>query len=376
MVRCLGLLGVRVEDGADRTTITGVGLRGLGQPPGDLDCGNSGNTIRFLTGALAATPGVKVRLIGDRSLSRRPMRRVAAPLQGLGAEIQTSAAGTAPIEISGRRLRGGSVKIEVPSAQVKTAILVAALQADGVTAVSEGTLTRDHTERLLRMLGVDIRVGAAITLQPPARLDAFDLTVPGDPSAAAFFAVLAAVHPDAQLTIRGVCLNPTRTGFLEVMGRMNATIRVENQRQEAGELVGDLVVSSSSLRGVEVPGWEIPSLVDEVPILAVAATAASGPTRFQGLAELRHKEVDRVAAVREQLGALGAAVTVEGDDMVVAGGTPLTGACVSSLGDHRMAMALAVAASCAAGETELQEAAAARVSYPGFFEQLAAVSER
>jgi len=167
------------------------------------------------------------------------------------------------------------------------------------------------------MLGVDIRVGAAITLQPPARLDAFDLTVPGDPSAAAFFAVLAAVHPDAQLTIRGVCLNPTRTGFLEVMGRMNATIRVENQRQEAGELVGDLVVSSSSLRGVEVPGWEIPSLVDEVPILAVAATAASGPTRFQGLAELRHKEVDRVAAVREQLGALGAAVTVEGDDMVV-----------------------------------------------------------
>ena len=199
--------------------------------------------------------------------------------------------------------------------------------------------------------------------------------MPGDPSAAAFFVVLAAVHPDAQLTIRGVCLNPTRTGFLEVLARMGAAIKIENQRQEAGERLGDLVVGSSVLRGVEVAAWEIPTLVDEVPILAVAATSAAGPTRFHGLAELRHKEVDRVAAVQEQLGALGAAVTVDGDDLIVEGGTRLVGAPVSSLGDHRMAMALAVAGICAKGETLIENPEAASVSYPGFFTQLAAVVE-
>ena len=373
MVRCLRQLGVELtESGAD-TTITGRGLRGLRQPGADLDCGNSGNTMRFLTGALAATPGVVSRLVGDASLSHRPMLRVAAPLRVLGAKVEPAAGGTAPIQVTGMRLRGGSVTIDVPSAQVKTAVLLAALQADGVTAVAEPVLTRDHTERLLRLLGVDIRVDKAITIQPPPRLEPFDLQVPGDPSSAAFFAVLATVHPDARLTIPGVCLNPTRTGFLEVLARMGATIRIENQRQEAGELVGDLEVSSSALRGVEVAEWEIPTLVDEVPVLAVAACLAAGPTRFCGLGELRHKEVDRVAAVQAQLESLGAHVTVDGDDLIVEGSARLAGARVSSLGDHRMAMALAVASACAKGVTVVTGADAAAVSYPGFFADLAAV---
>ena len=376
MVRCLRQLGVEIHDVADTTLVAGVGLRGLAQSSTDLNCGNSGNTMRFLCGALAATPGVRSRLVGDASLSRRPMARVATPLAVLGADVRTAGGGTAPVDIAGARLRGGSVRIEVPSAQVKTAVLLAALQADGLTAVSEPVLTRDHTERMLRLLGVDIRADKAITLQPPARIDPFDLTVPGDPSSAAFFAVLAAIHPDAELTIRGVCLNPTRTGFLEVLARMGADVRVENQGHQAGELVGDLVVRSSGLEGAVIAAWEVPSMIDEVPILAVAATAAAGATRFCGLAELRHKEVDRLAAVEAQLRTLGASVSVEGDDLLVQGRTELSGAAVSSLGDHRMAMALAVAASCAVGETDLHDAAAAAVSYPGFFAQLEAVSER
>ncbi|GAC1330307.1 MAG: 3-phosphoshikimate 1-carboxyvinyltransferase [Candidatus Dormibacteria bacterium] len=375
MVRCLRQLGVEITESGEATVVEGLGLRGLRQPTADLDCGNSGNTMRFLTGAVAATPGVRGRLVGDASLSRRPMLRVATPLRLLGAGVEPAAGGTAPIDVTGARLRGGSVTIEVPSAQVKTAVLLAALQADGVTAVNEAVLTRDHTERLMRLLGVDIRVDQAVTIQPPPRLQPFDLTVPGDPSAAAFFTVLAAVHPDARLTLPGVCLNPTRTGFLEVLARMGASIKIENQRQEAGELVGDIDVASSALRGVEVAGWEIPTLVDEVPILAVAACAAAGTTRFRGLAELRHKEVDRVAAVQAQLRAMGARIEVDGDDLIVEGDTRLVGASVSSLGDHRMAMALAVAASCAAGETRLQDPGAASVSYPGFLERLAEVSE-
>jgi len=199
MVRCLRLLGVEIEEEGADTVVTGVGLRGLQLPRGDLDCGNSGNTMRFVTWALAATPYVSARLVGDASLSRRPMQRVAIPLGVLGADVRPSSGGTPPIEVTGRRLRGGSVTIDTPSAQVKTAVLLAALQADGVTTVREPVLTRDHTERLLRLMGVDIRVGQAITVQPPPRMAAFDLVVAGDPSSAAMFAILGSIHPDAEL---------------------------------------------------------------------------------------------------------------------------------------------------------------------------------
>jgi 3-phosphoshikimate 1-carboxyvinyltransferase len=374
MVRCLGRLGVEVQGDGSDTYVDGLGLRGLREPGGDLDCGNSGNTMRFLTGALSATPGLNARLVGDASLSRRPMQRVATPLAILGADVRPANGGTAPIDVSGRRLRGASVTLEVPSAQVKTAVLLAAIQADGVTALAERLLTRDHTERLLRLLGVDVRAGTAITVVPPPRIDAFDLEIPGDPSAAAFFTVLATIHPDAELDLPAVCLNPTRTGFLEVLARMGARVEVHNQRQQAGELVADLHVTSARLTAVDVAAWEIPTLVDEVPILAVAASAATGVTRMRGLAELRHKEVDRIAAVQAQLRALGAVATIEGDDLLVEGPTPLVGAAVDSLGDHRMAMALAIAAVCAVGETRLGSASAVAVSYPAFFAQLEAVT--
>jgi len=374
MVRCLSRLGVTLVAGEDDVEVVGVGLRGLHEPAADLDCGNSGNTIRFLTGALAGTPDVVARLVGDASLSRRPMQRLATPLATLGADVRVSPDGTAPVDVRGRRLRGGLVRIEVPSAQVKTAVLLAALQADGVTTVTESTLTRDHLERLLRQLGVDVRLGDAITLRPPTRIEGFNLAVPGDPSSAAFWAVLAAAHPDSDLRVRGVCLNPARTGFLDVLLRMGADITVEGQHQEGGEMVGDLHIRSSALRGVVVDKWEVPSMIDEVPVLALAAAVATGDSSFEGLAELRYKEVDRVAAVQRQVAALGAQIEMRGDDLLVAGSSTLKGAAVSSEGDHRIAMALAVAGSIATGETSLEGSEAAAVSYPDFYQQLEAVS--
>jgi 3-phosphoshikimate 1-carboxyvinyltransferase len=299
------------------------------------------------------------------------MERVAVPLSRMGAEVRTAGPGTPPVEVVGRRLPGGEVTVEVPSAQVKTALLLAGLQADGVTSVTEAALTRDHTERLLRRLGVDLEVGRAITLRPPAELEPFQLSVPGDPSSAAFWAVLGACHPDADLLIRGVCLNPTRTGFLAVLRRMGAEIQVTGEREEGGEPVGDLGLRSSRLRATDVGAEEVPSMVDELPVLAVAAATAEGTTRFRGLNELRHKEVDRLAAIREQLAALGASVAVEGDDLVVEGPARLSGATVASMGDHRMAMSLAIAGCLASGETLIEGAEAADVSYPGFFAELA-----
>jgi 3-phosphoshikimate 1-carboxyvinyltransferase len=370
MVECLRQLGVEIANRGDSAVVRGVGLRGLRAPRGDLDCGNSGATMRFLAGALSATPDVRARLVGDASLSARPMARVATPLAILGAAVRTSPGGTPPLEVFGERLRGAVVATEVPSAQVKTALLLAALQAEGVTAVIEPARTRDHTERLLRRLGVDVRVGEAITLNPPARMVGFELDVPGDPSAAGFWAILGCVHPDAEVVVRDVCLNPTRTGFLEVLRRMGADITVGGEQEESGEPVGDLLCRSGPLSATEVHPWEIPSLVDEVPVLALAASQASGTTRFHGLGELRHKEVDRVAAVARQLGALGADVVVDGDDLLVTGPVQLVGAPVSSLGDHRMAMTLALAGLMATGATPLDDAEAARVSYPAFFDEL------
>ena len=370
MAACLRQLGVEIKDVNSATRVVGVGLRGLLPPQADLECGNSGATMRFLAGARAATPGLEARLVGDASLSRRPMARVARPLALLGADVRTAAGGTAPLEVTGSRLRGGSIEIDVPSAQVKTAVLLAALQADGVTALREPVRTRDHTEMLLRRLGVDLEVGEVITLQPPSRIEAFELAVPGDPSSAAFWAVVAACHPDAELIIRGVCLNPTRIGFLEVLSRMGADVGVENPRPLGGELVGDLVIRSSALHGTEVTAAEIPSLVDEVPVLALAAAVAAGETRFRGLAELRHKEVDRVEAIASQLGLLGAGLAVQGDDLVVEGPTRLRGGAVSALGDHRMAMTLVLAGTLASGETQVEGAGVAAVSYPDFFIEL------
>ena len=315
----LRALGAGVSEDGDVTGVEGVELTGLRSPAADIDCGNSGATMRFLAGALAGIEGVSATLIGDSSLSRRPMDRVAGPLRRMGAEVETWADGMPPLRVSGRHLRGVEHRLEVASAQVKTAILLAALNAEGETSVVAPP-SRDHTERMLRRLGVDIEIGGTIRLRPPDHLPAFEMSVPGDPSSAAFWVVLAAAHPDAELVVRNVCLNPSRAGFLAVLGRMGAAVEMFDTREVGGEAVADILVRSASLTATDVDAEEVPAVVDEVPVLAVAAASAQGESRFRGLGELRVKEVDRLAAIAAGLGRMGVGVELSGDDMLVRGG--------------------------------------------------------
>jgi 3-phosphoshikimate 1-carboxyvinyltransferase len=376
MVRCLGALGVAIETEGDRTLVTGVGLRGLGSPAGELDCGNSGATMRFLTGILAGIEGVEAVLTGDASLSSRPMARVADPLRRMGAEIGTSPAGLPPVVVSGRHLHGADHHLAIGSAQVKTAILLAGLNAEGQTYIIGRDTGRDHTERMLRQLGVDIESADAIRLRPPDSIPAFQLTVPGDPSSAAFWIVLGAVHPDAEVSVTGVCVNPTRTGFLEVLRRMGAQIRLSEEAESRGEPTATVTAVSSNLHATDIDPTEVPGLLDEIPILSVAAACAAGTSRFVGLSELRLKEVDRVDAVAGELSRMGAEIEVVGDDLVITGGRGLRGSMVNSRGDHRLAMSLAIAATVAHGPSELAGAGAAAVSYPDFFDTLSGLAAR
>jgi 3-phosphoshikimate 1-carboxyvinyltransferase len=376
MVRCLGALGVAIETEGDRTLLTGVGLRGLGSPAGELDCGNSGATMRFLTGILAGIEGVEAVLTGDASLSSRPMARVADPLRRMGAEIGTSPAGLPPVVVSGRHLHGADHHLAIGSAQVKTAILLAGLNAEGQTYIIGRDTGRDHTERMLRQLGVDIESADAIRLRPPDSIPAFQLTVPGDPSSAAFWIVLGAVHPDAEVSVTGVCVNPTRTGFLEVLRRMGAQIRLSEEAASRGEPTATVTAVSSNLHATDIDPTEVPGLLDEIPILSVAAACAEGTSRFVGLSELRLKEVDRVDAVAGELSRMGAEIEVVGDDLVITGGRGLRGSMVNSRGDHRLAMSLAIAATVAHGPSELAGAGAAAVSYPDFFDTLSRLAVR
>jgi 3-phosphoshikimate 1-carboxyvinyltransferase len=376
MVQCLGALGVAIETEGDRTSVAGVGLRGLGSPAGELDCGNSGATMRFLTGILAGIEGVEAVLTGDASLSSRPMARVADPLRRMGAEIGTSPAGLPPVVVSGRHLHGADHHLAIGSAQVKTAILLAGLNAEGQTYIIGRDTGRDHTERMLRQLGVDIESADAIRLRPPDSIPAFQLTVPGDTSSAAFWIVLGAVHPDAEVSVTGVCVNPTRTGFLEVLRRMGAQVRLSEEAASRGEPTATVTAVSSNLHATDIDPTEVPGLLDEIPILSVAAACAEGTSRFVGLSELRLKEVDRVDAVAGELSRMGAEIEVVGDDLVITGGRGLRGSMVNSRGDHRLAMSLAIAATVAHGPSELAGAGAAAVSYPDFFDTLSRLAVR
>jgi 3-phosphoshikimate 1-carboxyvinyltransferase len=371
MVACLRALGVGIEEDGSRTTVSGVGLRGLRSPAAELDCGNSGATMRFLTGLLAGIPGMQAILVGDRSLRRRPMARVAEPLRRMGADVGTSPSGLPPISVHGRQLRGADHHLAVASSQVKTAILLAGLNAAGQTFIVGRDTGRDHTERMLRELGVDIESGDAIRLRPPGAIPAFEMVVPGDPSSAAFWLVLAAAHPDASVEVAGVGVNPTRAAFITVMRRMGSEIDVGDEATAGGEPTATLTARSSQLRATDIEPDEVSALVDEIPILAVAAVCAEGTSVFRGLGELRLKETDRLEAVATQLRLMGMTVAVEDDDLLITGGRRLRGARVFSHGDHRMAMCLAVAASLASGESKIEGADAVSVSYPGFFEVLA-----
>jgi 3-phosphoshikimate 1-carboxyvinyltransferase len=366
-LRCLGLLGVESSRQPGTVLVTGSGVRSLTSPPGPLPAGNSGSTLRMLAGVLAGRP-FRSTITGDASLCRRPVERVARPLRAMGATIETME-GRPPLTIEGGRLRAIDWTLEVPSAQVKTAILLAGLDAEGATSVREGQPSRDHTERLLPAFGVAVEVASdgALAVRgsgEPLRPLAWD--APGDVSSAAFLVVAALIRPDSHVRIEDVLLNPRRTAFLEVLRAMGA--RVEWQAvTSAPEPVGWIEAESSRLVGVDVAPGLVPSLIDEVPALAVAAAFADGTTRITGAGELRVKESDRIAALAEGLRRLGAAVAETPDGLAIDGGRPLRGAEVRSHGDHRIAMALSVAALAAEGDTRIEEAECAAVSFPEFY---------
>ncbi len=372
-LRMLGTEIVELSDG--RIRIEGKGPEALREPEAVLDAGNSGTTLRLLTGLLAGRPFFSV-LTGDASLRMRPMRRVVDPLTAMGATLLGRAAGQyPPLAIRGRELTGIRWQSPVASAQVKSAILLAALQARGTTQVREPSLSRDHTERMLEAFGVAVgREGTTVSVAGPARLQGTTLRVPGDLSSSAFFLVAAAARPGAEVLVREVGVNPTRSGVLEVLGAMGAAVAQERRRNEAGEPVVDVRVRGGRLRGTVIGGELIPRLLDEIPALAVAAALADGETVISGAAELRIKEVDRLAALTGELARLGVRVTDAPDGLRIQGGAPLKGAVVSSRGDHRMAMALTIAGLFANGETRIQDTGCVETSFPGFALLLAEVA--
>ena len=370
--RCLEALGANLTKEGGAVVIQGMGPEGLGEPTRPLDCGNSGTTMRLLAGVLAGRP-FRSTLIGDASLSRRPMQRIIRPLRLMGARISAREDDFAPLTIEGGGLRGIHYEMEVKSAQVKSCILLAGLQAHGETVVVEPSPSRDHTERMLVDLGAPIAVeGRAIRIER-GELQARPITVPGDFSSAAFFIAAAAALPGAEVVIENVGVNPTRTGLLEVLREMGADISLSNERAWGGEPVADITVWGKELTAVEVGGEIIPRLIDELPVLFAIATQAEGETVIRDAAELRVKESDRIAAMAENLRRLGAKVKELPDGMVIEGPMRLKGAELEGFSDHRVVMACAVAALYAQGETIIHGAEWAEISFPDFFELLAEV---
>jgi len=361
--------------------VVSPGRGALPEPAGILDCGNSGTTFRLVAGILAGLPAFGV-LDGDESLRGRPMARVAAPLVAMGATIVGRAGTTlAPFAITGSStLRAVEHVTSVPSAQVKSCIVLAGLAATGTTTVREALLTRDHTERMLRARGVPVRTellddgAASHEIAGPATVLPLDERVPGDVSAAAFWLVAAAIHPDAELLIRNVGTNPTRRGIIDLLRRMGAEIEERpvgtGTDGVSGEPIADLAVRSSSLHGIDVDPAEVAGAIDEIPILCLAAAVASGRSRIRGIGELRHKESDRVAGIVAGLAALGARIRADGDVIEIEGGRALRGEAVASHDDHRLAMTFAVAGLIAEGTTLVGQPGSADVSYPGFFDDL------
>jgi cyclohexadieny/prephenate dehydrogenase / 3-phosphoshikimate 1-carboxyvinyltransferase len=369
-VHVLRGLGVRIERDGRTARVHGRGFEGLRAPAGVLDCGNSGTTLRLVAGILAGRPFTS-RLDGDASLRRRPMRRIAEPLGKLGARIETDS-GRPPVDVNGGALRGTRIDLEIASAQVKTSVLLAGLQAEGRTAVREPGASRDHTERLLPAFGVRIARPEPLTvvLDGPQSLRACEVRVPGDPSAAAFWIVAASLVPGSRLVLPGVSVNPTRTGAIDVLRAMGAAI-TETPRPPLGdEPVADLLVESRPLVARDVGGDEMLRAIDEFPVLAVAAAGATGASRFRDGAELRAKETDRIAAMVEGLERLGVRIAERPDGLDVTGG-PIGGGAVESHGDHRVAMAFVVAGLVASAPVTVRGADAIAVSDPGFLATLA-----
>ena len=370
-VDCLRKLGVEIAVQESTVRVAGVGLYGLREPSAILDCGTSGTTARLLLGVLAGQPFYTV-LTGDSSLRQRPMSRVVEPLRRMGAAIWGRSQGKLlPLSVQGGGMRALEYVSPLASAQVKSAVLLAGLYAQGITAVREPEKSRDHSERMLAAFGAAIEVeGNLVRLQGQPRLQGQAVRVPGDISSAAFFLVAASIMPGSDLIVRNVGVNPTRTGVLDVLREMGAALELFNQRLESGEPVADIRVQSADLRGVEIGGEIIPRLIDELPILAVAAMFADGETCVRDAAELRVKETDRIEAVAKEFGKLGAAITPKADGFVVTGGRPLLAAATDSRGDHRIAMALSIAALAGKVRLTMDSAESVAISFPGFWQAL------
>jgi 3-phosphoshikimate 1-carboxyvinyltransferase len=362
-IRCLHQLGAELEG----TALEGCGLRGLHRSARELDCGNSGTTMRLLAGLLAAQE-FESELVGDESLSRRPMDRVVAPLRAMRAR-----ASWPPLRVGGETpLHGVSHAMAVPSAQVKSAILIAGLFADGPTSVVEPVRTRDHTELMLRAMGAVVEEdGLRIKVDPASHLEPLDLDIPGDVSAAAFWLVAAGLVPGSRVRLEGTGVNPTRTAFLNVLRGCGFQAAVSNPRMAGGEAVADLNAGAAhSLKSVKVEGGMAAEMIDELPVLVVAATQMPGRSVIAGASELRVKESNRIVAMEEGLAAMGADITAVEDGWVINGPRELEGARVSAHGDHRVAMALAIAGLIAQGKTEIDGAECVDISYPEFFDHL------
>ena len=372
-LRVLRRLGTQIERHDDGAFTVRGGV--LSEPSDILNTGNSGTTTRLMAGVLAGQPFMSV-MTGDRSIRSRPMARIVDPLRLMGAEVDGREGGRlAPLTFRGGSLHGIEYRMPVASAQVKSALLLAGLFADGETTLEQPAVSRDHTELMFRSMGVEVIEDGLTVRVRPGRLSAMDVTVPADISSAAYWLVAGVCHPDAEVRVRNVGVNPTRTGILDALAMMGADVSVENERTEGGELVADLVARSSSLRATEIGGDLIPRLVDEVPVLALAACFAEGTTVIRDASELRIKESDRLMASRVELSRFGAQVEELDDGLRIAGGRAMHGAAHRTYSDHRIAMTMGIAGLVASGETTIQSAQTASVSYPSFWDDLDSLGE-
>lgn len=369
-------LGVTIDsEGDDRLIVQGVGLRGLKEPDDVIDCGNSGTTMRLMSGILAAQPFFSV-LTGDQYLRKRPMRRIVEPLTQMGARIYGRDGHTrAPLAIVGGSLQPRAYSSAIASAQVKSALLLAGMQTEGTTTVHEPHLSRDHSERMLRYFGAPVESFAGgARVRGPVTLEGRDLLVPGDISSAAFFLVAGLIVPGAELLLKNVGINPTRSGIIDILQQMGGSITLLNEREQSAEPVADLLVKSSDLHGIDIGGELIPRAIDEFPVISVAAAFADGVTSIRDAAELRVKETDRIAAMCECLTTLGGKVEPLEDGMRITGTGRLVGGRVSSCGDHRIAMSMAIASLRAESEVTIVDTDCTETSFPGFWDLLQSVS--
>ena len=369
-ISCFKKLGIDIEVNDDNVIVHGKGLNGLNAPKETLDVGNSGTTIRLISGILAAQ-GFDSTLNGDASIQKRPMNRVIKPLSQMGADIESTNDGYAPLTIHGKKLKSMEYTMPVASAQVKSSILLASLFAEGTTTIIEPVASRDHTEIMLNYFGANIKnENGVITSTPVKELYGKNLEVPGDISSAAFFMVAGLVVPNSHIIIENVGINPTRTGIIDALKAMGGYVEIINERNSGGELVGDIEVKTSSLKATTLEGSIIPRMIDEIPVFTVAALCAEGTTVVKDATELKVKESKRIATMSQELGKMGVVIEETDDGMIIKGNQKLKGAEVYSHLDHRVAMSCAIAGLIAEGETTIIDADCVGISFPNFYNLL------